>query len=237
MSYDASIIANTFNHLYLCLIILEIYLIKNYGSKKYSLLSCNSQKDLDSKAKKFIIERAELQLRKGEFLSCSVRRNNTVNVYKLLAKEQVDFEKWHIYFGDERCFPLNHLERNSNVAESTWLSKVNILKSNIFIIPAELGNTEGALAYEKILDKNKPFDLVMLGLGDDGHIASLFPNHQWDNSKQVISVSNSPKAPSDRISLTPSRLSNTEDVLFLISGKNKVNAFKQWKEELIYLQT
>ena len=68
----------------------------------------------------------------------------------------------------------------------------------------------------------------MLGLGDDGHIASLFPTHQWDNSKQVISVSNAPKSPSDRISLTPSRLSNTEEVLFLISGKNKVNAFKQW---------
>jgi len=193
--------------------------------------SCKSQKDLDSKAKKFIIERAELAIKnKGSFSLVLSGGTTPVNVYKLLAKEQVDFEKWHIYFGDERCFPLNHLERNSYVAESTWLSKVKILKSNIFIIPAELGNIEGALAYEKILDKNKPFDLVMLGLGDDGHIASLFPNHQWDNSKQVISVSNSPKAPSDRISLTPSRLSNAEDVLFLISGKNKVNAFKEWKK-------
>ena len=194
-------------------------------------ISCNSQKNLDSKAKKFIIERAEMAIKnKGSFSLVLSGGTTPVNVYKLLANEQVDFEKWHIYFGDERCFPLNHLERNSYVAESTWLSKVNILKSNIFIIPAELGNTEGALAYEKILDKNKPFDLVMLGLGDDGHIASLFPNHQWDNSKQVISVSNSPKAPSDRISLTPSRLSNAEDVLFLISGKNKVNAFKEWKK-------
>ena len=199
--------------------------------KNPAYLSCNSQNDLDSKAKKFIIERAELAIKnKGSFSIVLSGGTTPVNVYKLLANEQVDFEKWHIYFGDERCFPLNHLERNSNVAESTWLSKVNILKSNIFIIPAELGNTEGALAYEKILDKNKPFDLVMLGLGDDGHIASLFPNHQWDNSKQVVSVSNSPKAPSDRISLTPSRLSNAEDVLFLISGKNKVNAFKQWEE-------
>ena len=193
-------------------------------------LSCNTQKDLDRKAKKFIIERADMAIKnKGSFSLVLSGGTTPVNVYKLLANEQVDFEKWYIYFGDERCFPLNHLERNSNVAESTWLSKVNILKSNIFIIPAELGNTEGALAYEKILDKNKPFDLVMLGLGDDGHIASLFPTHQWDNSKQVISVSNAPKSPSDRISLTPSRLSNTEEVLFLISGKNKVNAFKQWR--------
>ena len=199
--------------------------------EKKSVLSFNSQVNLDCNAAQFIIERAKIAIReKGSFSLVLSGGTTPVNVYKLLANEQVDFEKWHIYFGDERCFPLNHLERNSNVAESTWLSKVNILKSNIFIIPAELGNAEGALAYEKILDKNKPFDLVMLGLGDDGHIASLFPTHQWDNSKQVISVSNAPKSPSDRISLTPSRLSNTEEVLFLISGKNKVNAFKQWKD-------
>jgi 6-phosphogluconolactonase len=199
--------------------------------EKKSVLSFNSQVNLDCNAAQFIIERAKIAIReKGSFSLVLSGGTTPVNVYKLLANEQVDFEKWHIYFGDERCFPLNHLERNSYVAESTWLSKVKILKSNIFIIPAELGNIEGALAYEKILDKNKPFDLVMLGLGDDGHIASLFPNHQWDNSKQVISVSNSPKAPSNRISLTPSRLSNAEDVLFLISGKNKSHAFKQWKE-------
>ena len=199
--------------------------------EKKSVLSFNSQVNLDCNAAQFIIERAKIAIReKGSFSLVLSGGTTPVNVYKLLANEQADFEKWHIYFGDERCFPLNHLERNSNVAESTWLSKVNILKSNIFIIPAELGNIEGALAYEKILDKNKPFDLVMLGLGDDGHIASLFPTHQWDNSKQVISVSNAPKSPSDRISLTPSRLSNTEEVLFLISGKNKVNAFKQWKD-------
>ena len=200
------------------------------AQKNTVYLSCNSQKDLDNKAKKFIIERAEVAIKnKGNFSLVLSGGLTPVNVYTLLANEQVDFEKWHIYFGDERCFPLNHLERNSNVAESTWLSKVNIPKSNIFIIPAELGNTEGSLAYEEILDKNKPFDLVMLGLGDDGHIASLFPTHKYDNSKQVIAVSNAPKAPSDRISLTSSRLSNTDEVLFLISGKNKAHAFNQWK--------
>ena len=199
--------------------------------KNSVFLSFSSQKDLDSNAVQFIIERAKLAIReKGSFSLVLSGGTTPVNIYKLLAKEQVNFEKWHIYFGDERCFPLNHSERNSFVAESIWLSKVNILKSNIFIIPAELGNKDGSLAYEKILDANKAFDLVILGLGDDGHIASLFPNHQWDNFKQVVPISNSPKAPSDRISLTPSRLSNSEDVLFLISGKNKSHAFKQWKE-------
>ena len=199
--------------------------------KNSVFLSFSSQKNLDSNAVQFIIERAKLAIReKGSFSLVLSGGTTPVNIYKLLSKEQVNFEKWHIYFGDERCFPLNHSERNSFVAESIWLLKVNIPKSNIFIIPAELGNKDGSLAYEKILDANKAFDLVILGLGDDGHIASLFPNHQWDNSKQVVPISNSPKAPSDRISLTPSRLSNSEDVLFLISGKNKSHAFKQWKE-------
>ncbi|MDC0127616.1 6-phosphogluconolactonase [Methylophilaceae bacterium] len=200
--------------------------------QKNSIFSLfNSQEELDRNAAQFIIEKAKIAINeKGSFSLVLSGGTTPVNVYKLLAKEQVNFEKWYIYFGDERCFPLNHLERNSNVAELIWLSKVNIPKSNIFIIPAELGNKDGSLAYEKILDKNKSFDLVILGLGDDGHIASLFPNHQWENTKQVISVSNSPKAPSDRISLTLSRLSNTEEVLFLISGKNKAHAFNRWKE-------
>ena len=120
--------------------------------------SYNSQKELDIKATKFIIKKAALSIKNSGKFSLVLSGGTTpVNVYKLLAKEKINFEKWCIYFGDERCFPLNHLERNSSVAESTWLSKVNIPKSNIFIIPAELGNTEGSLAYEEILDKNKPF--------------------------------------------------------------------------------
>ena len=195
-------------------------------------LSCNSQKNLDNQAKKFIIERAELAIKnKGSFSLVLSGGSTPVNVYTLLANEHVDFEKWHIYFGDERCFPLNHLERNSSVAESTWLSKVNIPKSNIFIIPAEVGNEEAAISYEKVLDSEKAFDLVILGMGDDGHIASLFPNQKWDDSRQVIPIKDAPKSPSERVSLTPSRLSNSDEVLFLIAGKNKLNAFNQYKSD------
>ena len=117
--------------------------------EKNSVLSFSSQKNLDINAAQYIIEKAKIAIKeKGSFSLVLSGGTTPVNVYKLLAKEQVNFDKWHIYFGDERCFPLDHLERNSNIAKSTWLSKVNILKSNIFIIPAELGNSEGALVYE-----------------------------------------------------------------------------------------
>ena len=199
--------------------------------KNKIFLSFNSQKELDSNAVKFIVDKAGRAIKeRGSFSIVLSGGTTPVNIYKLLAKKKIDFSRWYIYFGDERCFSSDHPERNSFVAESVWLSKVNISKSNIFIIPAELGNIEASLAYEKLLDVNKSFDLVILGLGDDGHVASLFPNHKWDNDKQVIPVTNSPKAPSDRVSLTSSRLSNSEDILFLISGKSKSNAFKKWKE-------
>ena len=199
--------------------------------KNTVFLSYNSQKELDNNAVKFIVGRAEAAIKeRGSFSIVLSGGTTPVNIYKLLAKEKIDFNKWFIFFGDERCFPPDHSERNSFVAESIWLSKVNIPKSNIYTIPAELGSIDGSLAYEKLLHVDKSFDLVILGLGDDGHIASLFPNREWDNSKQVIAVSDSPKLPSERISLTLSRLSNSEDVLFLVSGKKKSNAFRKWKE-------
>ncbi len=194
--------------------------------------SYNSQKELDINATKFIIKKASLSIKNSGSFSLVLSGGTTpVNVYKLLAKEKINFEKWHIYFGDERCFPLNHPERNSYVAQSIWLSKVNIPKANIFIIPAEAGNEEAATLYEKVLDSEKAFDLVILGMGDDGHIASLFPNQKWDDSRQVNPIKDAPKSPSDRVSLTPSRLSNSDEVLFLIAGKNKLNAFNQYKDE------
>ncbi|MDC0182785.1 6-phosphogluconolactonase [Nitrosomonadales bacterium] len=199
--------------------------------KNTVFLSFNSQKELDNNAVEFILERAENAIKERGIFSIVLSGGATpVNIYKLLANKKIDFTKWLIFFGDERCFPLDHPERNSFVAESIWLSKVNIPRSNIFIIPAELGSVDGSLAYDKLLHVNKSFDLVILGLGEDGHIASLFPNREWDNDKQVIAVSDSPKSPSERISLTLSRLSNSEDILFLVSGKKKLNIFRKWKE-------
>ena len=193
-------------------------------------LSFNSQEELDSNAAQFIIKKANKAIEEKGFFSLVLSGGTSpVNTYKILANEKVDFKNWFIYFGDERCLPIEHPERNSFVAKKIWLSKVNIPKSNIFSIPAELGNIQGSLEYEQILNIKNEFDLVILGFGDDGHTASLFPGHKWDNSKQVIGISNSPKAPINRVTLTPSRLSNTRDILFLISGKSKLQAFKQWE--------
>ena len=77
--------------------------------------------------------------------------------------------------------------------------------------------------------KKKPFDLVLLGLGDDGHIASLFPGANHDDTKQAVPVNEAPKKPTDRVSLTLSRLNNSNKVMFLVVGKNKFTALEDMK--------
>jgi 6-phosphogluconolactonase len=73
------------------------------------------------------------------------------------------------------------------------------------------------------------FDLVLLGLGEDGHTASLFPGDSWDNGEAAIAVSNAPKPPSDRVSLTASRLSRSRQVIFIVTGASKKLAIGGWK--------
>jgi len=151
------------------------------------------------------------------------------NIYAKLANIVTDWSKWHIFFGDERCLPFDHSERNSVMVEECLISKSSIPHKQVHFIEGELGNIAAANEYDSLLNAVEDFDLVLLGFGEDGHTASLFPGHEWDNSKNAVAVFDAPKTPSERVSLTPSRLSRTKNLLFLITGKNKVDAFKQWQ--------
>ena len=138
--------------------------------------------------------------------------------------------QWYIYFGDERCLPINHPDRNSSMAHETWFVNSMIPSAQVFPISGEIGNKKAAEKYENVISGVDEFDLVLLGFGEDGHIASLFPGHVWNEERLVIPVFNAPKAPSERVSLTIKCLSNTKDVLFLIAGNNKAKAFMSWED-------
>lgn len=155
-------------------------------------------------------------------------------IYRRLGEAQADWARWHIYLGDERCLPPNDPERNSCMAAAAWLDGSPIAKTQIHFMPAELGATAAANAYARTLAEVGDFDLVLLGLGEDGHVASLFPGHERGNAAgapDVLPVFGAPKPPPERVSLSARRLSATRAVLFLVSGTGKQPAVAAWQAE------
>jgi 6-phosphogluconolactonase len=168
---------------------------------------------------------------RGQFKFVLAGGTTPEKVYRLLARSDADWSKWFIYYGDERVLPVDHADRNSVTATNTFLSEVTIPQNQIFAIPTELGIEESAAAYRQIVKAAMPFDLVLLGMGEDGHVASLFPNHVQDEVDDVIhSVYFSPKLPAKRVTLSAKALSNTQNLFFLINGTNKREALQRWRE-------
>lgn len=189
-----------------------------------------SQDDINQAALHRILKAADEAIaRYGSFLVVLAGGGTPKAVYQLLAKANADWSKWHVYHNDDRCLPADHAERNSKMARDAWLSHVTIPESQIHDIPAELGNIEGAKAYAHTLQGVRAFDLVILGLGEDGHTASLFPGQAVDNSADAVPVFNSPKPPADRITISQQRLNNTHEVMFLVTGAGKQEAVDNWR--------
>ena len=154
-------------------------------------------------------------------------------VYEALRAEQANWKHWHIWFGDERCLPPQHPERNSRMAMTAWLAHVPIPFAQIHEIPAERGAETAAHDYAELLKTVPRFDLVLLGLGEDGHTASLFPMQEWERAiswPPVLPVHDAPKPPPDRVTLSPDRLSAAESVLFIVAGEAKAAAVRDWRD-------
>ena len=153
-------------------------------------------------------------------------------IYKKLRAAQTDWSAWHVYFGDERCLPPTDPRRNSLMAGEAWLDYVQIPADQLYPIPGELGADLAACEYAQTLNTVGIFDLTLLGLGDDGHTASLFPGHEWGtepDSPDTLAVLNSPKPPPQRVSLSAARLSRSRQIIFLVSGESKRDAVAQWR--------
>ncbi len=166
----------------------------------------------------------------GQFSIVLAGGNTPRAIYRLLRDMPTDWSKWHIYINDDRCLPVEDEERNSLMVEQVWLSHVEVPKHQIHNIPAELGPVEGAKAYAKTLENVGTFDLVLFGLGEDGHTASLFPGHVVDNSADAVPVFNSPKPPAERVTMSQNRLNNTNAAMFLVTGEGKQEAVDNWRK-------
>jgi len=156
------------------------------------------------------------------------------DAYERLREVGANWAKWQIYFGDERCLPRGDPERNDTMARRAWLDHIRIPPVNVHPIPAEQGAEKGAERYAEILRRVPEFDLVLLGLGEDGHTASLFPGRKeglGKNDADAIVVRAAPKPPPERVSLSAARLSRARRALFLVGGESKREAVKAWRAE------
>ena len=153
-------------------------------------------------------------------------------LYRGLADRSAGDVRWHVWYGDERCLPADHPERNSVMSEAAWLATSRISPENRRPILAELGAVEAATRYAGWLKGVADFDVVLLGMGEDGHTASLFPGHDWGDapgSPDVLAVLDAPKPPPERVSLSAARLNRSRCVWFVVTGSGKREALLQWK--------
>ncbi|MCK5648827.1 MAG: 6-phosphogluconolactonase [Gammaproteobacteria bacterium] len=155
-------------------------------------------------------------------------------IYELLSEQHQEWSKWHLFIGDERCLAIDDPERNSVMIKQAWLDKIELpaefLDTNFHPIKAELGPEQGAGDYAEVIKPFLPFDLTLLGMGEDGHTASLFPGHQHNENELTHAVYDSPKAPSERVTLSKQTLARSEQVMILVTGSGKKTAVQQWQQ-------
>ena len=149
--------------------------------------------------------------------------------------DKISWEKVHFYWGDERCVPPDDKESNYLMTKEYLFSKVNIPDFNIHRIKGENDPDKEALEYGTILDKNLPksegipqFDIVLLGMGDDGHTASIFPHEidLWHATHNCV-VGQHPDTGQKRITISGKIINNAVEVIFLVTGKGKADKVRQ----------
>src|SRR5438034_5748977 len=143
--------------------------------------------------------------------------------YELLSTLEVEWGRVTVLFGDERCVPPDHPESNYRMAREALLTRV--APATVFRIPAELGPEEGARDYARVVESVAPLDFVLLGVGEDGHVASLFPGHPLLKATGVTAgIRDSPKPPPERVTLTLEAIQDAHRVLIIATGAGKAGA-------------
>jgi 6-phosphogluconolactonase len=153
-------------------------------------------------------------------------------LFQKLATEKTNTIHWrnaHFYWGDERCVGPNHDESNFKMTKQLLFDHINIPIENIQRIQGELEPENEAKRYAELISENVPnkngipqFDLILLGMGTDGHTASIFPNQMnLLNSGKLCDVATHPDSGQKRITFTGSLINHAKNVVFLVTGSNK----------------
>ena len=143
----------------------------------------------------------------------------------------IDFSKVNFWWGDERFVESTSSDRNANQARAALLDSLNLDSSNVHEFPAadeglDLNTAREVFAshLDEVFGTQTPkMDITILGMGPDGHVASLFPGHEH-NDEFVVAESNSPKPPAERLSMSMNLINSSDKVIFVVSGLDKAQA-------------
>jgi len=192
--------------------------------------------DVANQAALEVVESLESILKTREIAHIALT-GGTVGILTLYALsrserlQSIDFSKVHFWWGDERYVPSDSGDRNAKQARVALLNSLDLPEQNIHEFPSTdsgLSVDEASEEFQQTLqrtfhDSTPVMDLTLLGMGPDGHVASLFPG-QVHEDKNVLAISNSPKPPAERLSLSMHVINNSEKIVFVVSGIDKSEA-------------
>lgn len=175
---------------------------------------------------------------KGEELFVALSGGNTPKIiFQLLAERYADKIDWkiiHFFWGDERMVPSDSPESNYGIAKQILFDKISIPETNIHYIHGDQEHEKEAARYACEISSYVPslesfprFDLLMLGMGEDGHTLSIFPNQIYlMKSNNICEIAVHPQNNQTRITLAGKAANNAKNIVFLITGENKAEVLK-----------
>lgn len=189
-------------------------------------------------ARRFSSIAAAAQTHGGSFGVALAGGSTPKRVYELLAGGEsfagIDWPRCHIFFGDERCVPPDDARSNYRMANAALLSRVPVSAENVHRVRGEGDAVAGARAYEDELREffgpagSPDFDLVLLGMGEDGHTASLFPHSAALEERTAWVAANWVEGLKEfRITLTAPAINSAREILFMVSGSAKAEALSE----------
>ncbi|XP_019189098.1 PREDICTED: probable 6-phosphogluconolactonase 4, chloroplastic [Ipomoea nil] len=214
------------------------------GKGKAKVQVFDSEEELKASVAKYTADLSEKVCKERASFSVVVSGGSLINCLSKLLEppyiNSVDWSKWHIFWVDERVVPKDHPDSNYLLAYNGFLSKVPIPAGNVYAINDALSAEGAAEDYEtclkhlvklKIVSTSEAsgfpqFDLMLLGMGPDGHLASLFPGHPLlqEKEKWVTFIKDSPKPPPERITFTLPVINSSANVALVVPGASKADA-------------
>lgn len=193
----------------------------------------NNIEELSQFAARTFIERANQAIdKRGRFLVSLSGGSTPMKLYERLADEKLDWSRVHFFWGDERCVPADDPGNTYGQTKKILFDKISA--TNIHRVESELEPASAAERYAHTLSgfADAPFDfprfdLVLLGMGDDGHTASLFPRSPVDIDTSTIAVTaHYQDRPANRVSLTPKVFNEAREIWFLVTGTSKAELLR-----------